>query len=147
MGKFPVTFGKRKSAANKDDTDGQVSSFRVLERTEVTGVKSFDGGAAQLRPFSTTTVRPYSHVDMVADEDNMFANLRVNRYVPVQSPSMTHMSRTLYFPVHPLHAIFPPTLRSPTLIHFLSFLSPSRSRLQTPPILRQLRDRNLQFNN
>ncbi|CAI4217101.1 unnamed protein product [Parascedosporium putredinis] len=78
MAKFPVTFGKRKSATSNADPDGQVSSFRVLERTEVAGVKSFDGGSGLGRPIATT-VRPYSQVNMVADEDNMFANLQINR--------------------------------------------------------------------
>jgi len=80
MAKFPVAFGKRKSAANKEHVDGQVSSFRVLERTEVGEVKPFDSGSGLGRPITTTTVRPYSQVDMLAEEDNMFTSLKINRY-------------------------------------------------------------------
>ncbi|MBE3049367.1 hypothetical protein IMZ48_44085 [Candidatus Bathyarchaeota archaeon] len=79
MPRFPVAFGKRKSSAPKDDGE-VVPSFRVLERTtDATGVKSFDGSRGVSRPMST--VRPYSQVDYLAEEENMFAGLKVNRYV------------------------------------------------------------------
>lgn len=56
-----------------------VPSFRVLERTDVEGVKTFDGSSRPARP--TSTVRPYSQVDNLAEEENMFTGLNVNRYV------------------------------------------------------------------
>ena len=78
MARFPVSFGKRRSAAAKDDGE-VVPSFRVLERTDVEGVKTFDGSSRPARP--TSTVRPYSQVDSLAEEENMFTGLKVNRYV------------------------------------------------------------------
>lgn len=77
MPRFPVAFGKRKSAAPKEDAD-VVPSFRVLERTDAVGVKTFDGSRGVARPMSST--RPYSQVDnLAAEDDNMFAGLNVNR--------------------------------------------------------------------
>jgi hypothetical protein len=84
MPKFPVAFGRRKSALNSDDfsnaplTGG--SSFRVMERSEVAGGKSFDGGV-RLSKASTTAVFPKSNLSDASVEDNMFADLKVNRYV------------------------------------------------------------------
>lgn len=78
MARFPVSFGKRKSAAAKEDGE-VVPSFRVLERTDLEGVKTFDGSSRPARPVST--VRPYSQVDNLAEEENMFTGLKVNRYV------------------------------------------------------------------
>lgn len=78
MPKFPA-FGKRKSAMPKEDGDF-VPSFRVLERADQTGVKSFDDPRAVRRPVSM--VRPYSQVDNLGvEEENMFVNLNANRYV------------------------------------------------------------------
>lgn len=78
MPKFPA-FGKRKSAMPKEDGE-VVPSFRVLERTDQVGVKSFDDPRAVRRPVST--VRPYSQADTLApEEENMFVNLHANRYV------------------------------------------------------------------
>lgn len=65
-----------------------VSSFRVLERNEPVGIKSFDGNRGVARPIST--VRPYSQVDFLAEEENMFAGLKGNRYV--DSPCAVHSS-------------------------------------------------------
>lgn len=78
MARFPVSFGKRKPAVAKEDGE-VVPSFRVLERTDVEGVKTFDGSSRPARP--TSTVRPYSQVDNLAEEENMFTGLKVNRYV------------------------------------------------------------------
>lgn len=79
MARFPVPFGKRKSAVPKEDGD-VVPSFRVLERTDPVGVKSFDDPRGARRPVST--VRPHSQVDnLAAEEENMFAHLNGNRYV------------------------------------------------------------------
>lgn len=78
MARFPVSFGKRKPAVTKEDGE-VVPSFRVLERTDVEGVKTFDGSSRPARP--TSTVRPYSQVDNLAEEENMFTGLKVNRYV------------------------------------------------------------------
>jgi hypothetical protein len=76
MARFPVPFGRRKSAVAKEDGEA-VPSFRVLERAEV-GAKSFDG-PRMTRP--TSTLRPYSQTDILAEEENMFASLTINRYV------------------------------------------------------------------
>ena len=88
MPRFPVPFGKRKSSAPKDDGE-VVPSFRVIERTpDATGVKNFDGSRGVSRPMSTA--RPYSQVDYLAEEENMFAGLKGNRYVDY--PCAVHSS-------------------------------------------------------
>lgn len=78
MPRFPVAFGKRKSGVSKEDGE-LVPSFRVLDRTEAVGVKTFNGHPGTGRPVSTA--RPYSQVDNLAEEENMFSNLKMNRYV------------------------------------------------------------------
>lgn len=77
MPRFPVTF-RRKSTA--EDPNGPIAepSFRVLERSELSTGKSFDGGA---RLAKMTAVAPRTNVSDVAMEDNLFAGLKNNRYV------------------------------------------------------------------
>lgn len=90
MPRFSVAFGRRRSTVNSDeflqngpvatgDQQQQQSSFRVLERTEVGGNKSFDGGLRLLQA-TTTAIPPKQHYDLSL-EDNMFADSKNNRYV------------------------------------------------------------------
>ncbi|KAI2473532.1 hypothetical protein F4781DRAFT_419331 [Annulohypoxylon bovei var. microspora] len=76
MPRFPVTF-RRKSTA--EDPNGPIAehSFRVLERSEVSNGKSFDGGA-RLARMTAAAPRHTIHSDLVA-EDNLFAGMKNNR--------------------------------------------------------------------
>lgn len=82
MPRFGVTFGRRKSTADNFPENGSLAehSFRVLERSEVSVPgKSFDGGA---RLASKSNMVPKTTVaDVSVMEDNMFADLKTNRYV------------------------------------------------------------------
>jgi hypothetical protein len=81
MPRFPVAFGRRRSTVTPDDfQNGQIAapSFRVLERSEVVGGKSFDGGVRLARA-SHSFPQPVVHE--IAMEENMFADLKTNRYV------------------------------------------------------------------
>jgi hypothetical protein len=81
MPRFPVAFGKRKSTAeNFENVSVAEHSFRVLDRSEVTGGKSFDGGAT-LAPRSHTMPQTIVSDAASVDEDNIFADLKTNRYV------------------------------------------------------------------
>ncbi|PTB78100.1 hypothetical protein M440DRAFT_1329237 [Trichoderma longibrachiatum ATCC 18648] len=78
MPRFSVAFARRKSTA--DDIEhaevapaGQ-SSFRVLERHDYSGVKSFDGGAKMARASGPLLSKP----DLQAD-DNIFSDMKGNR--------------------------------------------------------------------
>ncbi|KAK4177663.1 hypothetical protein QBC36DRAFT_126732 [Triangularia setosa] len=76
MPRFP-TFVKRKSTADSLENVAVAGpSFRVLERTEVSGVKSFDGGVR-------LTGKPHTAHRSTASEitvdDNIFADLKPNR--------------------------------------------------------------------
>ncbi|KAI0176428.1 hypothetical protein GGR52DRAFT_579789 [Hypoxylon sp. FL1284] len=75
MPRFPVTF-RRKSTA--EDPHGPIAepSFRVLERSELSSGKSFDGGARLAR---MTAAAPKPNIPDVAMEDNLFAGLKTNR--------------------------------------------------------------------
>lgn len=53
-------------------------SFRVLERTEVVGAKPFDGGV-KLTTMTHSLHKP-TRSDVTVD-DNIFADLKPNRYV------------------------------------------------------------------
>lgn len=90
MPRFSVAFGRRRSTVNSEeflqngpvttgDQQQQQSSFRVLERTEVGGNKSFDGGHRLLK--AATTAIPPKHYNDLSLEDNMFADVKNNRYV------------------------------------------------------------------
>lgn len=73
-------FGRRKSTADSLDAAALADaspSFRVLERSEVTNGKSFDGGArlAAKIPVSTRTTA----VDVAQLDDNIFADMKINR--------------------------------------------------------------------
>jgi hypothetical protein len=87
MPRFPVAFGRRKSTATAEDfQDAQVAagpSFRVLERSEVAGGKSFDGGARLSRAAGQM---PRTTVTDLPMEENMFADLKSNRYGFSRSP-------------------------------------------------------------
>jgi hypothetical protein len=73
-------FGRRKSTAdNLENAPVPGSSFRVLERTEVVGSKPFDGGA---RLSATTHSLHRSTGSDLTVDDNIFADLKSNRYVP-----------------------------------------------------------------
>ncbi|KAF0318707.1 hypothetical protein RB213_011182 [Colletotrichum asianum] len=88
MPRFSVAFGRRRSTVNSEeflqhgpvttgDQQQQQSSFRVLERTEVGGNKSFDGGHRLLK--AATTAIPPKHYNDLSLEDNMFADVKNNR--------------------------------------------------------------------
>ncbi|CCF47572.1 hypothetical protein CH063_15913 [Colletotrichum higginsianum] len=75
MPRFSVSFGRRRSTVNSDEfheeptaTKERPTSFRVMERTEVGGQKSFDGGHRL----------NYSDPSL---GDNMFSDVKNNRYV------------------------------------------------------------------
>ncbi|KAK5651744.1 hypothetical protein OQA88_11706 [Cercophora sp. LCS_1] len=78
MPRFSVAFGRRKSTADNLDNASPVAepSFRVLERSEVSGGKSFDGGVR-------LATKPHlGHKPAGSDitvEDNIFADLKSNR--------------------------------------------------------------------
>lgn len=78
MPRFP-TFVKRKSTADSLENVAVTGpSFRVLERTEVSGGKSFDGGVRLTgKPHGAHRSTPSE----VTVEDNIFADLKPNRYV------------------------------------------------------------------
>lgn len=73
MPRFPVAFGRRKSTADNLENAPVGPSFRVLERTEVAGGKSFDGGA---RLSAKTHHLPKTSVENINVEDNIFADLK-----------------------------------------------------------------------
>jgi hypothetical protein len=76
MPRFSVTFGRRKSTADNLDNAPVTPSFRVLERSEVAGAKQVDGG---VKPVNQGLHRPTG--SDVTFEDNIFADLKPNRYV------------------------------------------------------------------
>ncbi len=77
MPRFSVAFGRRKSGAdNFDNAAPAESSFRVLERSEVVGGKSFDGGATPAVTKPPGSKRSGSDVTV---DDNIFAGLKSNR--------------------------------------------------------------------
>ena len=80
MPRFSVGFGRRKSTADNIENAVTESSFRVLERPEAPGGKSFDLGA-RMGP-KTHTLPKTSGFDGVVD-DNLFADAKSNRYVPL----------------------------------------------------------------
>lgn len=85
MPRFPVAFGRRKSAADSlENVPAAEPSFRVLERAEVVNGKSFDGGA---RLAARTHHLPQTSVSGISIEDNIFADLKTNRYVILGSYS------------------------------------------------------------
>ncbi|KAM7197653.1 hypothetical protein V8F20_006543 [Naviculisporaceae sp. PSN 640] len=78
MPRFPVAFGRRKSTADNLENAPVEPSFRVLERSEVAGGKSFDGGA-RLAAARTQTL-PNIHKPSRSElDDNIFADLKPNR--------------------------------------------------------------------
>jgi hypothetical protein len=84
MPRFPVNFGKRKSTADNLENASPITepSFRVLDRAEVTGGKSFDGGARLGGRPLVGAPRPLISDAASMDDDNIFAGLKTNRYAP-----------------------------------------------------------------
>ncbi|KAK3695200.1 hypothetical protein B0T22DRAFT_438225 [Podospora appendiculata] len=77
MPKFPVAFGRRKSTAeNLEHLPAAEPSFRVLERPDVSGGKSFDGG---VRLSTKTHALPKTRGSNPSIEDNIFADIKSNR--------------------------------------------------------------------
>lgn len=78
MPKLPKGFGRRRSTANAlEEIQNSLPvqpSFRVFERPDG-GSKSFDGGM-KLAKYSPKPTSSQRH-----NEDNMFEDLKVNRYV------------------------------------------------------------------
>lgn len=86
MPKLPKGFGRRKSTANaleELENAPQVAapSFRVFERPRE-GNKSFDGGMNFARS-QTAPAPPRKNTPTMAREDNMFEDLKTNRYVEI----------------------------------------------------------------
>jgi hypothetical protein len=84
MPRFSAAFSRRKSTADEVQNAlinpaEQQHSFRVIERSDVANVKSFDGGARLARASGNHLTRP-GHLDIEQD-DNMFAHLKGDRYV------------------------------------------------------------------
>lgn len=84
MPRFPVAFNRRKSTAdNLDNATVAGPSFRVLDRSEVvSGSKNFDATPSARRAVKSQSV-PNTLMVVEPEEDNIFANINVNRYVPV----------------------------------------------------------------
>lgn len=78
MPRFSVAFARRKSTAddieNAEVTPPGQGTFRVLERHDYSGVKSFDGGVKMARANGAMLPKP----DFQAD-DNMFSDMKANR--------------------------------------------------------------------
>ncbi|KAM0221922.1 hypothetical protein ACHAPA_001815 [Fusarium lateritium] len=96
MPRFGVAFNRRKSTATSEDfQNGSVtpepSSFRVIERTDPSLGKSFDGGARLARA-SGGHIPKHSHLELDT-EDNMFADLKSgNRHSNASTaPSSTNL--------------------------------------------------------
>ncbi|KAJ2903176.1 hypothetical protein MKZ38_010308 [Zalerion maritima] len=85
MPRFPVAFGKRKQATHSDNSQngpqGEApSSFRVLDRSEVTSGKGSIDGFQLERPGMTTAPLPKSSLSIESySENNLFADLHYNR--------------------------------------------------------------------
>ena len=82
MPRFPVPFGRRKSTAENPENGAIATpSFRVLERNDFSSQKpfdkSFDGGVRLTgRPYTLSRANPAG----LSAEDNIFADLKANRY-------------------------------------------------------------------
>ncbi|KAJ9157381.1 hypothetical protein NKR23_g714 [Pleurostoma richardsiae] len=78
MPRFPVAFGRRKSSAAENEHGPVEPSFRVIERSELSGGggKAFDGGA---RLSAKTHHMPTTSVTDIPIEENIFADLKTNR--------------------------------------------------------------------
>lgn len=78
MPRFSVAFARRKSTAddieNAEVTPPGQGTFRVLERHDYSGVKSFDGGVKMARANGGMLPKP----DFQAD-DNIFSDMKANR--------------------------------------------------------------------
>ncbi|KAG5927791.1 hypothetical protein E4U53_002801 [Claviceps sorghi] len=81
MPRFSVAFTKRKSASDGLDnvplSSSDVPSFRVIDREELANGRSFDGGARMRR--ASKSFPPKSSLLDLGAEENMFADLKVNR--------------------------------------------------------------------
>lgn len=85
MPRFPVAFNRRKSTAdNLDNVSVGGPSFRVLDRSEIgSGTKNFDAPNPNARLAVKSQSMPNTLMVADPEDDNIFANLNVNRYVPV----------------------------------------------------------------
>ncbi|KAK0733346.1 hypothetical protein B0T26DRAFT_736294 [Lasiosphaeria miniovina] len=83
MPRFPAAFSRRKSTAdNLDNAQANEPSFRVLERPDVAGGKSFDGAVrltTKTHTFPKTNVPPRTNRPALNIKDNIFADLKSNR--------------------------------------------------------------------
>ncbi|KAL8324687.1 hypothetical protein RB597_008099 [Gaeumannomyces tritici] len=80
MPRFPVSFGKRRSTADSHDHAPAEPSFRVLERTDASNVKSFDGGKRMMSAAKTyQPVKTAMSVDLSPMDDNIFLDMKNNR--------------------------------------------------------------------
>ncbi|OLN95850.1 hypothetical protein CCHL11_05098 [Colletotrichum chlorophyti] len=87
MPRFSVAFGRRRSTVTSEEfqhapvatsEEQASSSFRVLERSEVAGQKSFDGGHRLLKAATTAIPAKHNYSDLSLD-DNMFTDIKNNR--------------------------------------------------------------------
>ncbi|KAF4470105.1 hypothetical protein FALBO_3002 [Fusarium albosuccineum] len=99
MPRFGVAFNRRKSTATPEDLQhGSVtpeqSSFRVIERSDPSLGKSFDGGARMARANGNPVPKPGQFE--LDTEDNMFADLKSgNRHSNASTaPSSTNLEGT-----------------------------------------------------
>lgn len=89
MPRFSVAFGRRKSTAdNLEHAAATGPSFRVLERSEVIGSKPFDGGVKLTA--MTHSLHKSTGSDVTVD-DNIFADLKSNRWVTTTALRQWHL--------------------------------------------------------
>ncbi len=93
MPRFPVAFGRRRSTVdNPENAPLAEPSFRVLERNQGAAApgKSFDGGARLAA--KTQHLAKSSISSQLTAEDNIFADLKTNRYVNLPTLSAFQMT-------------------------------------------------------
>ncbi|WDK18870.1 hypothetical protein CGRA01v4_10157 [Colletotrichum graminicola] len=106
MPRFSVSFGRRRSTVDSDEfheepvaTKERPTSFRVLERTEVGGQKSFDGGHRLVKATATAIPPKNNHSDLSLEDNNnnnsnMFADVKNNRLRGSGSSNTTKTTST-----------------------------------------------------
>ncbi|KAK4224609.1 hypothetical protein QBC38DRAFT_14334 [Podospora fimiseda] len=92
MGRFAVGFRRKSTADSLENAAPSGPSFRVLDRTEVSGGKSFDGGVSLA---NKTHVVHKSLGSDLAVEENMFADLKSSRYVKPTGSGSSNTIKTV----------------------------------------------------
>lgn len=75
MPRFPVNF-RRKSTVIEDQNGPVEPSFRVLERSDASPGKSFDGGVRMMKASGSA---PRTTLHDITMEDNLFVDMKNNR--------------------------------------------------------------------